>query len=112
MAWSPDDRAFNGRPALERQRAAGVSQKLVGLLLEDRGIMRSGQPVHTDCGEGLVTSGGFSPTLQRTIALARVPTDSGDRCTVEIRNTRRPARMVRPQFVRHGQILIKESSDD
>ncbi len=113
VAWLPDGREFIGRAALERQRDAGVTQKLVGLLLDDRGIMRAGQCVETESGSGIVTSGGFSPTLQATVALARVPVDASGRCTVEIRNSRRAARMVCPPFVRCGQIQIKlESSDD
>ena len=113
VAWLPDGREFIGRAALERQRDAGVPQKLVGLLLDDRGIMRAGQCVDTESGSGIVTSGGFSPTLQATVALARVPVDASGRCTVEIRNSRRAARMVCPPFVRYGQIQIKmELPDD
>ncbi len=113
VAWLPDGREFIGRAALERQRDAGVTQKLVGLLLDDRGIMRAGQCVDTESGSGIVTSGGFSPTLQATVALARVPAGAAGRCTVEIRNNRRAARMVCPPFVRYGQIQIKlESPDD
>lgn len=112
VAWLPDGRDFIGRAALERQREAGVTQKLVGLLLDDRGIMRAGQRVDTDSGAGMVTSGGFSPTMQVSVALARVPAVANGRCTVEIRTTRRAARMLRPPFVRHGEIMIKRESPD
>ncbi|MEE9136702.1 MAG: glycine cleavage system aminomethyltransferase GcvT [Gammaproteobacteria bacterium] len=112
VAWLPDGRDFIGRAALERQREAGVTQKLVGLLLDDRGIMRAGQRVATDSGAGIVTSGGFSPTLKVSVALARVPAGASGRCTVEIRNSRRTARMVRPPFVRRGEIQIKPESPD
>jgi aminomethyltransferase len=57
-------------------------------------------------GEGEVTSGTFSPTLQRSIGLARVPAATGDRCEVEIRGKLVPARVVRPPFVRHGKVAI------
>ena len=112
VAWFPDGREFIGRAALERQRDAGVTQKLVGLLLDDRGIMRAGQCVDTESGPGMVTSGGFSPTLQATVALARVPAGATGRCTVEIRNSRKAARMICPPFVRHGEIQIKPESPD
>ncbi len=105
VAWEPQDRDFIGREALEAQRAAGVSRKRVGLVLEGRGVIRSGMVVHTPQGEGRVTSGGFSPTLGQAIALARVPAGVGPDTpvTVEIRGRRQPARVVRPPFVRHGK---------
>ena len=90
-----------------RSRNRGARRaKLVGLVLDDRGIMRHGQRVVTDAGDGIVTSGGFSPTSQCSIALARVPQEAADRCQVEIRNAMRSARIVRPPFVRKGVINI------
>src|SRR6202161_99779 len=80
VAFEPKDRDFIGREALERaQRESG--RELVGLLLEDRGVLRSHQKVlsagATIAGlSGEVTSGTFSPTLNRSIALARVPRTS------------------------------------
>ena len=106
IAWEPEDRAFIGREALEQQRSRGPGEKIVGLILEDRGIMRHGQRVITDAGDGIVTSGGFSPTMQRSIALARVPSSATDTCQVQIRNDQRNALIVRPPFVRNGRILI------
>src|SRR5690606_3151161 len=93
VAFDPPERPFLRREALERQRDAGVASKLAGLLLEDRGIMRHGQRVHTQCGDGVITSGGFSPTMERSIALARVPAGAEGACEVEIRDTRRAARL-------------------
>jgi aminomethyltransferase len=107
VAWEPEGRDFIGRNALERQRSAGVKNRLVGLLLEGRGVMRHGQRVLTDSGDGEITSGGFSPTMQCSVALARVPVDTGERCDVEIRNKVYPARVVRPPFVKQGQVLIE-----
>ncbi len=108
VAWEPADRDFIGRAALEAQRAAGVPRRLVGLVLEDRGVLRAHQTVFTDAGEGEVTSGGFSPTLNRSIAFARVPGGfSGERCEVEVRGRRLAARVVAPPFVRDGQPRIK-----
>ncbi|MDS4031285.1 MAG: glycine cleavage system aminomethyltransferase GcvT [Candidatus Contendobacter sp.] len=108
VAWEPVDRDFVGRAALERQRTVGVPQTFVGLVLEERGVLRGHQPVHADDREiGQITSGTFSPTLNRAIALARVETGVGARCQVEIRGKRLPARMVKPPFVRHGRVLIE-----
>jgi aminomethyltransferase len=105
LGWTTamkDDRDFIGRPALERQLEEGVQRKLVGLVLEGRGVLRSGQRVLTAAGEGVTTSGSFSPTLQRAIALARVPSGAAE-CRVEIRGKELPARMVKPPFVRNGK---------
>jgi aminomethyltransferase len=107
VAWEPAERAFIGRSALERQRRDGVPRKLVGLLLEDRGVLRAHQKVIVDDGgEGDVTSGSFSPTLSKSIGLARVPAGIGERCQVEIRGRRLSARVVRPPFVRHGKARV------
>ncbi len=100
VAWPPADRDFIGRAALEQQRAAGVPHTLIGLVLEDRGVLRSHQTVYDgDRDIGVTTSGAFSPTLNRGIALARVSVDVGDRCQVDVRGKHLPARVVKPPFV-------------
>ncbi len=107
VAWEPQERRFIGREALEAQRREGVPRKLVGLLLEDRGVLRAHQKVLVDrVGEGEVTSGTFSPTLSRSIGLARVPAGTGDSVDVDIRGKRLAARVVRPPFVRHGKARV------
>lgn len=106
VAWEPADRDFIGRKALEAQRAAGTKQKLVGLLLEDKGVLRNHQKVVAGGGEGEITSGSFSPTLQRAIAFARVPKDTGETCQVDIRGKLLNARVVKPPFVRNGESQI------
>jgi aminomethyltransferase len=107
IAWEPQDRDFIGRGALAAQKARGVARKQVGLVLEDRGVLRSHQKVIVpSVGEGEVTSGTFSPTLERSIALARVPSQTADRCEVEIRGRLLNAAVVRPPFVRHGKIAV------
>ena len=107
IAWEPQDRDFIGRGALAAQQASGDTRKLVGLLVEDRAILRSNQKVIVaSVGEGEVTSGTFAPTLQRSIGFARVPAQTGDRCEVEIRGKLVAARIVRPPFVRHGAAAI------
>jgi len=98
-----DDRDFIGRAALEKQKAGGLRNRLVGLVLEGRGVLRPQQQVITPTGDGMTTSGSFSPTLQRGIAFARVPVGDFEKCTVEMRGRELPARVVRPPFVRNGK---------
>jgi len=108
VAWEPTDRGFLGQAALQSERDAGVQQKFVGLLLEDKGVLRNHQKVITaDGAEGEITSGSFSPTLGRSIALARVPADTGTDCHVEVRGKRLAARVVKPPFVRNGKVQIE-----
>ncbi|HEY7886942.1 MAG TPA: glycine cleavage system aminomethyltransferase GcvT [Steroidobacteraceae bacterium] len=107
VALEPRERAFIGREALEAIRARGPQRKLVGLLLEGRGVLRSHQKVLVpEGGDGEITSGTFSPTLERSIALARVPAAAGSRVQVDIRGKLHDARIVRPPFVRHGKALV------
>jgi len=107
IAWEPSERDFNGRAALQAQRAAEAQPKLVGLVLEERGVLRAHQVVRVEgVGDGEITSGSFSPTLGKSIALARVPAATGERAEVEIRGKWYPVRVVRPNFVRHGKPLI------
>jgi aminomethyltransferase len=107
IALEPKDRDFVGRAALESQIKAGVPRKLVGLLLEDRGVLRGHQKVVVaGVGEGELTSGTFSPTLERSIGFARVPAATGDRVQVDIRGKLLPARVVQYPFVRNGRAKI------
>ena len=108
VAWEPADRDFIGRKALESQRDAGPRRKFVGLLLQDKGVLRGHQKVIADgAGEGEITSGSFSPTLERSIALARVPVAAGDTVQVDIRGRLCKAQIVKPPFVRNGKVLVK-----
>jgi aminomethyltransferase len=106
VAWEPAERDFIGRDALQRQRERGVPRRLVGLVLEQRGVMRAHQPVSDGEYEGEITSGSFSPMLGASIALARVPAGFGERCHVRIRDRELPARVVRPPFVRNGKVRV------
>lgn len=104
VAWEPEDREFIGRTILQEQRDQGVVSKWVGLILEGKGILRGHQKVVVEgVGEGETTSGTFSPTLKRSIALARVPKETGDKCQVEIRGKLLNAKVVKPVFVRDGK---------
>ena len=113
LAWTvsldPPGRAFIGRAALESIASSGSQAKLVGLLLEDRGVLRSHQKVLVPApgaGEGEITSGTFSPTLERSIAFARVPAAAAERVQVDIRGKLLNAKVVKPPFVRNGKSLV------
>jgi aminomethyltransferase len=107
VAMEPPERAFIGRQVLAAIKKSGSPKKLVGLLLEDRGVLRSHQKVVAGvAGEGEITSGTFSPTLERSIALARVPAGTGERVQVDIRGKLLNARVVKPPFVRNGKALV------
>ena len=104
-------RDFIGRKALEALKAAGLTKKFVALLLEDRGVLRghqkvivAGQPDGQNVGE--ITSGTFSPTMEKSIALARVPRATGATVQVDIRGKLLNARVVKAPFVRHGKVLV------
>ena len=104
IAWEPESRDFIGRKAIQKERESGVQQKLVGLVLEGKGVLRGHQKVIVEgVGEGETTSGTFSPTLKQAIAFARVPRETGDSVEVEIRGKRLPAKVVKPVFVRDGK---------
>ena len=107
VAWEPADRDFIGRAALEAQREAGGLRRFVGLLLVDRGVLRNHLRVVVEgIGDGEITSGGFSPTIGRSIALARVPAGEYDRAKVEVRGKLLDVRIVKTPFVRNGQVRI------
>ena len=107
IAWEPADRDFIGRDELAIVRENADRQKFAGLLLEDKGVLRNHQRVVVDgVGEGEITSGGFSPTMQRSIALARLPAGKYQQAAVEVRGKLLAVRVLRPPFVRNGTICI------
>jgi aminomethyltransferase len=107
IAWESEDRDFIGRGALEALRDAPNVRRFVGLLLEDRGVLRNHQKVLVDgVGDGEITSGGFSPTIGKSIALARLPAGDYDRAQVDVRGKLLNVSIVRTPFVRNGQIQI------
>jgi len=109
LSWTVDlssPRDFIGKAALAGR--ATPYRQLVGLVLLDKGgVLRAHQVVHTAHGDGEVTSGTFSPTLNQSIALARVPgpVAPGDTVKVVVRDRELTARVVRPPFVRNGKVL-------
>jgi aminomethyltransferase len=104
IKWTPEDRGFIGMGALFSQRELGIKRKMVGLTLLDKGIMRHDQRViiegHAD---GIITSGTYSPTLEQSIALARVPIETGEHVMVEIRGKLLSANVGKPRFVKNGK---------
>ena len=108
LAWTVDlksERDFIGKDSLLRLPR---DKQLVGLKLLDRGVLRNHQPVFTAAGPGEITSGSFSPTLNASIALARMPVgvNLGDTVEVEIRDKRLKALVVKYPFVRNGKALV------
>jgi len=109
LAWTVDmksPRDFVGKQALAGRPP---QRQLIGLVLVGRGgVLRAHQTVHAPQGEGEITSGTFSPTMQQSIALARTPCGIGPDSVVEVavRDKRLSARVVKPPFVRHGKILV------
>jgi len=105
ITWEPQDRNFVGRSALEQQKAAGT-QKLVGLVMTEKGVLRTGLKVMADGVEGVITSGTFSPTLGHSIAMARVPASVGATVEVEMRKKWVTVNVVKPSFVRNGKSTL------
>jgi aminomethyltransferase len=107
IAWAPQERNFIGRAKLEQKKADPGLQRFVGLLLEDKGVLRNHQRVLVDGGgEGEITSGGYSPTLERSIALARLPAGDCKAAQVDVRGKLLQVRIVPTPFVRNGKIRI------
>ena len=107
LGWTvslDEGRDFIGRQVLEQQKADGVPQQLVGLVMDGRGVLRHGQRVLTDAGEGQILSGTFSPTIGKAIAFARVPAGEPGQVRVDLRGREVPLRLVRYPFVREGQV--------
>ena len=112
LAWTvvlDEGRDFIGRSALEAQQAAGVPRQMIGLVMDEKGVLRHGQKVLTAGGEGEILSGTFSPSIGKAIAFARVP--AGDiplgvdgNVRVDIRGKEIPVRVVKFPFVREGRV--------
>ncbi len=109
LAWTlamvPNDRDFIGRRALEAQKLAGPKRQLVALVMDEKGVLRHGQVVHTAQGTGEITSGTFSPSANKAIAFARVASGDLGAVSVDIRGKLMPVRVVKAPFVRDGQVL-------
>ena len=109
VSWEPQTRDFIGREALtklKQQQLSGELPVLIGLVLEERGVLRHDQRVVTDKGEGVITSGSFSPTLNMSVALARVPAGSSS-AQVEMRGKLVSVLIGKPGFVRFGKKVFQ-----
>lgn len=108
LAWTvamKDERDFVGKSALT---AKGQQKQFLGLILLDKGVLRGHQKVITQQGDGEITSGSFSPTLQQSIALARLPLGVaiGDEVEVDIRGKLLKAKVTKPVFARNGKAVV------
>jgi aminomethyltransferase len=106
LAWTvalDAGRDFIGRPVLEQQKADGAPRQMIGLVMDEKGVLRHGQKVLTANGDGEILSGTFSPTLGKAIAFARVPAGEPGVVRVDIRGKEVPVRVVKFPFVRDGQ---------
>ena len=108
VAWSIDwAHDFIGKDALVAERDAGVTHQLVGLVLEGKGVLRSHMRVIIEgVADGETTSGTFSPTLQQSIAFARIPLTDATQAHVDVRGKLLPVRIVKPMFVRRGAAIV------
>jgi len=106
LAWTvalDEGRHFTGRDVLETQKASGAPRQMIGLVMDEKGVLRHGQKVLTANGEGEILSGTFSPTLGKAIAFARVPAGAPGDVRVDIRGREVPVRVVKFPFVRDGK---------
>jgi aminomethyltransferase len=106
LGWTvalDEGRDFVGRAALEQQQAAGVPRVMVGLVLDDKGVLRHGQKVLTTRGEGEILSGSFAPTLEKAVAFARIPAGDPGAVRVDVRGRELPVRVVKYPFVKGGK---------
>lgn len=111
LAWTVDlkdpNRAFIGKDAYTALKEAGPAQKLVGIVLEDKGVLRPKMEVYKDMDcqirMGHITSGTFAPSLQVGIGFSRIQSDPIETCAVMIRGKAVRAKVVRPPFIKKGQ---------
>lgn len=100
VSWQDPDRDFIGKNALKEQLSKGIKDQLVGLLMEGAGVLRDHEKVYLENGqEGVITSGSFSPTLGRGIALARIPVGENMSARVERRGKFINVTIVKPPFI-------------
>ena len=107
LAWTVvlgPGRDFIGAKALREQQARGVTRQMIGLVLDEKGVLRHGQQVLSAAGTGEILSGTFSPTIGKSIAFARVPSTATGELRVELRGREVPVRQVRYPFVREGKV--------
>ncbi|MFT4178151.1 MAG: glycine cleavage system aminomethyltransferase GcvT [Thermomonas sp.] len=107
LGWTvalDEGRDFIGRAVLEAQKADGNARQMIGLVMDEKGVLRHGQKVLAACGEGEILSGTFSPTIGKAIAFARIPAGEPGDVRVDIRGREVPVRVVKFPFVRDNTI--------
>jgi len=112
LGWTlrKENPTFNGSDALAALREQGIQRKLIGLVLEGRGVLRHNQTLIDGAGRtGIITSGGYSPSTEKAIAMAVVDKAmDAESVQVQIRNKTLPCRVVKLPFVRNGKSLIED----
>jgi aminomethyltransferase len=109
LSWTvrKDDKNFIGSKALEDLKAQGITRKMTGVVLTERGILRHDQELLDETGiKGIITSGSFSPTTEVAIAMAIVDKTIGDNVKVQIRKKQLPVKLIKLPFVKNGQSNI------
>lgn len=113
MEWTvcleDNEREFIGKEAFLTKKDSNSALVLVGLLLEEKAIIRAGHEVYLDAErtiKGTVTSGTYSPTLKKSIALARVPKSNKEICYTEVRGKLLEARIGKPRFIKEGKFIF------
>jgi len=109
LSWTvdlaDDNRDFIGRAVVALHKTQGGRCVRIGLVREERGVLRAGQPVVLDGRQvGVLTSGTFSPTLQHSIALARVEAAIDGGCDVLVRDRPLSVQRAAIPFVRRGTV--------
>lgn len=115
MSWTVDfsdeERNFYGKEALLKSRLEKDQLELVGIMLEERAILRQGEKLYLDEAktlEGIITSGTYSPTLKKPIGLARIPKKDINNCFAEVRGKKIFAKIGNPKFIKEGKEIFKE----
>ena len=112
LGWTlrKENPTYNGSDALAALREQGIQRKLIGLVLEGRGVLRHNQTLIDGAGRtGIITSGGYSPSTEKAIAMAVVDKAmDAESVQVQIRNKTLPCRVVKLPFVRNGKSLIED----
>ncbi len=114
MAWTvcleDKERDFIGKDSYLR-RTKEDFHVLKGLVFKDKCIVRSNQEIYFEdktLVKGVVTSGTYSPTLKKSIALARIPISNLKKCLTDVRGKEIKASIGSPRFVREGKIIFKK----
>ena len=111
VSWEDEDRDFFGKNGLLKQKESNDLKELVGIITNEKAILRQGQKIHLENenhARGVVTSGTYSPTLKKPIALVRMPKTNSKSCYAEIRGKKIEATIGSPKFIKEGQTIFKE----